>query len=116
MNTMASSSTSGPASSLIKAHASTVPTPAAPIQAPLSLLESFACGGLAGCAAVTVSNIPEVAKTRMQLQGELQKANSNAPKVYKNALDVIAKTWRHEGVKGLQRGLFPAVSHERGDF
>ena len=49
-------------------------------------------------------------KTRLQLQGELQRANSNAPKVYKNALDVFQKTWRTEGIKGLQRGLFPAVS------
>ena len=49
-------------------------------------------------------------KTRLQLQGELQKANANVPKVYKNVLDVFAKTWRNEGIKGLQRGLFPAVS------
>jgi hypothetical protein len=49
-------------------------------------------------------------KTRLQLQGELQKADSNAPRVYKNALDVFVKTWRNEGIKGLQRGLFPAVS------
>ena len=48
-------------------------------------------------------------KTRLQLQGELQKADSNAPKVYKNVLDVFQKTWRNEGIKGLQRGLFPAV-------
>ena len=49
-------------------------------------------------------------KTRLQLQGELQRADSNAPRVYKNALDVFQKTWRTEGIKGLQRGLFPAVS------
>jgi hypothetical protein len=48
-------------------------------------------------------------KTRLQLQGELQRADSNAPKVYKNVLDVFQKTWRHEGIKGLQRGLLPAV-------
>lgn len=50
-------------------------------------------------------------KTRLQLQGELQKADSNAPKVYKNVLDVFRKTWRMEGIKGLQRGLLPAVCH-----
>ncbi|ORX40930.1 mitochondrial carrier domain-containing protein [Kockovaella imperatae] len=78
----------------------------------LSLWESFMCGGLAGCAAVTVSNTPEVMKTRLQLQGELQKADSNVPKVYKNVLDVFQKTWRNEGIKGLQRGLFPAYGYQ----
>lgn len=57
---------------------------------------------------VTVSNPAEVAKTRMQLQGEL--AKEGGKKVYKNALDVFAKTWKNEGIRGLQRGLAPAVS------
>jgi hypothetical protein len=56
------------------------------------------------------ANVPEVLKTRLQLQGELQRADSNAPKVYKSVLDVFKKTWRMEGIKGLQRGLLPAVS------
>lgn len=56
---------------------------------------------------VTVSNPAEVAKTRLQLQGELVKGGGQ--KVYKNVVDVFAKTWRNEGVKGLQRGLTPAV-------
>ena len=45
----------------------------------------------------------------MQLQGEL--AKKGGEKVYKNALDVLAKTWRNEGIRGIQRGLGPAVSH-----
>lgn len=57
---------------------------------------------------MTVSNPAEVAKTRLQLQGELAKGGSE--KVYKNALDVFAKTWRNEGIRGMQRGLGPAVS------
>lgn len=56
---------------------------------------------------VTVSNPAEVAKTRMQLQGEL--AKEGAQKVYKNAIDCLAKTWRNEGIRGLQRGLNTAV-------
>lgn len=48
-------------------------------------------------------------KTRLQLQGELMKT-SDAPKVYKNVFDVFRKTWHHEGLRGLQRGLAPAVS------
>jgi solute carrier family 25 protein 34/35 len=57
---------------------------------------------------VTVSNPAEVAKTRLQLQGELAKEGEK--KVYKHSLDVFAKTWKNEGVRGMQRGLYPAVS------
>ena len=49
----------------------------------------------------------EVAKTRLQLQGELQKRGGQ--KIYNNAIDAIVKTWRNEGLRGLQRGLAPAV-------
>ncbi|KAL4069859.1 mitochondrial carrier domain-containing protein [Scleroderma yunnanense] len=73
----------------------------------VTTFEGFVCGGIAACIAVTVSNPAEVAKTRMQLQGEL--AREGGQKVYKNALDVLAKTWRNEGIRGLQRGLSPAV-------
>ncbi|KAH7910458.1 mitochondrial carrier domain-containing protein [Hygrophoropsis aurantiaca] len=76
----------------------------------LSTAESFLCGGLAASIAVTVSNPAEVAKTRMQLQGELAKGGGQ--KVYKNALDVLAKTWRNEGIRGLQRGLGPAYIYQ----
>ncbi|KAJ8469400.1 hypothetical protein ONZ51_g9011 [Trametes cubensis] len=77
---------------------------------PLSTIEGFVCGGMAACVAVTVSNPAEVAKTRMQLQGEL--AKKGGEKVYKNALDVIAKTWRNEGIRGVQRGLGPAYVYQ----
>lgn len=92
---------------------------------PLSTAEGFVCGSIAACIAVshrqiaprrffdineqvTFSNPPEVAKTRLQLQGEL--AKSGGQKVYKNAIDVLAKTWKNEGIRGLQRGLGAAVS------
>jgi solute carrier family 25 protein 34/35 len=55
-----------------------------------------------------VSNPAEVAKTRLQLQGEL--AKEGVKKVYSNALDVFRKTWKNEGIRGLQRGLGTAVS------
>lgn len=54
-----------------------------------------------------MSNPAEVAKTRLQLQGELTKGGGK--KVYNNVFDVFAKTWKHEGLRGLQRGLAPAV-------
>jgi hypothetical protein len=56
---------------------------------------------------VTVSNPAEVAKTRLQLQGEL--AKDGVKKVYSSAIDVLGKTWKNEGIRGLQRGLAPAV-------
>lgn len=48
-----------------------------------------------------------MAKTRLQLQGEL--AKDGGKKVYNNAIDVLAKTWKNEGIRGVQRGLPPAV-------
>ncbi|KAJ7651647.1 mitochondrial carrier domain-containing protein [Mycena polygramma] len=73
----------------------------------ISSAEGFLCGGVAACIAVTVSNPAEVAKTRLQLQGEL--AKGGAQKVYKNALDVLSKTYKNEGIRGMQRGLGPAA-------
>ncbi|KAF8899066.1 mitochondrial carrier domain-containing protein [Infundibulicybe gibba] len=81
-----------------------------PLDKPLSTFEGFICGGIAASIAVTVSNPAEVAKTRLQLQGEL--AKSGGTKVYKNALDVFAKTWRNEGLRGMQRGLGPAYAYQ----
>ncbi|BEJ11905.1 hypothetical protein CspHIS471_0203650 [Cutaneotrichosporon sp. HIS471] len=93
-----------------------VPVPAAaakaPVAAQLSLGESFMVGGAAGCTAVTVTNVAETMKTRLQLQGELVKANANAPRVYKNVWDVFQKTWHNEGIRGLQRGLLPAYGYQ----
>ncbi|RDB28778.1 Mitochondrial oxaloacetate transport protein [Hypsizygus marmoreus] len=77
---------------------------------PLSTAEGFVCGGIAACIAVTVSNPAEVAKTRLQLQGEL--AKGGGVKVYNNAIDVLAKTFRNEGVRGVQRGLGPAYAYQ----
>ncbi|KAF5385027.1 hypothetical protein D9615_001236 [Tricholomella constricta] len=76
----------------------------------LSTAEGFVCGGIAACIAVTVSNPAEVAKTRLQLQGEL--ARGGGVKVYNNAFDVLAKTWTNEGIRGMQRGLGPAYAYQ----
>lgn len=78
----------------------------------LNTAEGFVCGGLAACMAVTISNPAEVAKTRLQLQGEL--ARDGGVKVYKNTLDVVTKTWKNEGIRGVQRGLGPAYVYQVG--
>lgn len=84
----------------------------------------------------TVTNPAEVAKTRLQLDGELaggkgviapvkpvgsgaaaaapvvpaalQKGSSG--KVYSGPIDCLKKTYQFEGIRGLQRGLGAAVS------
>ncbi|KIY50407.1 mitochondrial carrier [Fistulina hepatica ATCC 64428] len=58
----------------------------------LSTTEAFLCGGLAACIA---------------LQGEL--AKGGGIRVYNNVFDVFKKTWTNEGIRGLQRGLPPAI-------
>ncbi|KAI0059453.1 oxaloacetate carrier [Artomyces pyxidatus] len=85
-------------------------TATTPQPRPLSTAEGFLLGGVAACIAVTFSNPAEVAKTRLQLQGELAKGGGQ--KVYRNVLDVFAKTWRNEGVRGIQRGLSPAYAYQ----
>lgn len=77
---------------------------------PLSTTEGFLLGGVAACVAVTFSNPAEVAKTRLQLQGELVKGGG--AKVYRNVFDVFTKTWRNEGIRGIQRGLSPAYAYQ----
>ena len=53
-----------------------------------------------------MSNPAEVAKTRLQLDAELGRGG----KVYSGLLDVFTRTWKTEGIRGIQRGLVPAVS------
>ncbi len=61
---------------------------------------------------LTPANVAETMKTRLQLQGELVKADANAPRVYNNVMDVFRKTWKNEGIRGLQRGLLPAYGYQ----
>ncbi|KAI9445067.1 oxaloacetate carrier [Lactarius indigo] len=77
---------------------------------PLSTTEGFLLGGVAACVAVTFSNPAEVAKTRLQLQGELVKGGGE--KIYGSVFDVFKKTWRNEGIRGIQRGLPPAYAYQ----
>ncbi|KPV76372.1 uncharacterized protein RHOBADRAFT_25431 [Rhodotorula graminis WP1] len=108
----------------------------------LTAAAGFVSGAIAACTAVTITNPMEVAKTRLQLDGELQgrahlppkvaAAAAGAPppgaaaipeippslkagpsgKVYTSALDCMQKTWRHEGLGGIQRGLGAAYAYQ----
>ncbi|KAF8466508.1 oxaloacetate carrier [Gautieria morchelliformis] len=76
----------------------------------LTTTEGFLCGAVAACIAVTASNPAEVVKTRLQLQGELAKGGGK--KVYNSAIDAFVKTWKNEGLRGVQRGLTPAYLYQ----
>jgi hypothetical protein len=56
----------------------------------------------------------EVAKTRLQLDGELMSKGS--PKTYTNPIDVLRKIVRNEGFRACQKGLGAAVSFSSRSF
>ncbi|CAH7676469.1 mitochondrial carrier domain-containing protein [Phakopsora pachyrhizi] len=76
----------------------------------MSAAEGFVSGALGACIAVTFTNPMEVAKTRLQLDGELRSKNS--PKVYKNTFDVLRKIAMLEGLKSCQKGLGAAYAYQ----
>ncbi|KAA1106170.1 Mitochondrial oxaloacetate carrier protein [Puccinia graminis f. sp. tritici] len=76
----------------------------------LSTLEGFASGALGACVAVTFTNPMEVAKTRLQLDGELRSKGS--PKAYTNTFDVLTKTAKSEGLRACQKGLGAAYTYQ----
>lgn len=50
-------------------------------------------------------------KTRLQLQGELQKRNAHA-KMYRGVLHAFYQVAKHDGLYGLQKGLVPALGFQ----
>lgn len=79
----------------------------------LSTAGGFIAGGLAACGAVTATNPIELIKTRMQLQGELA-AKGQAPRVYTGLFQGLSIITKHEGIRGIQRGLFAAYVYQIG--
>ncbi|CAG8460720.1 4929_t:CDS:2 [Paraglomus occultum] len=78
----------------------------------IGAVPGFIIGGLAACAAVTFSNPWEVVKTRLQLQGELARANANIAKPYKNVFQAFFYILKHEKIRGIQKGLGPAYAYQ----
>ncbi|KAI9601016.1 hypothetical protein H4Q26_000813 [Puccinia striiformis f. sp. tritici PST-130] len=76
----------------------------------LSTVEGFVSGALGACVAVTFTNPMEVAKTRLQLDGELR--TKGTPKAYTNTFDVLRKTARSEGLRACQKGLGAAYTYQ----
>lgn len=80
----------------------------------LGTLESFTISAIAPAIAVLFTNPFDTAKVRLQLQGEqLKKATKGSlPVVYKGSFDCLYKILITEGVRGLQKGLTPAIFRE----
>ena len=68
-------------------------------------------GALGASLACLFTNPIEVVKTRMQLQGELT-ASGNFVKTYKNPIQAFSVIYHNEGIKGIQKGLGPAVGYQ----
>eukprot|EP00949_MAST-11_sp_MAST-11-sp1_P000378 g378.t1 len=77
---------------------------------PIPVLHNFIYSSVAASTAVIFTNPVDVAKTRLQLQGEGARAHSK--KVYTGPVDCIIKTIRVEGFAGAQRGLTTAIARE----
>ncbi|KAH6566530.1 hypothetical protein BASA60_009464 [Batrachochytrium salamandrivorans] len=82
--------------------------------------ESFAMSAIAPAFAVLFTNPFDTIKVRLQLQGQSFKklAGSSAPltiasdKAYRNSADAFVKILKNEGLRGLQKGLTPAILRE----
>ncbi|KAI8601358.1 mitochondrial oxaloacetate transport protein [Dissophora ornata] len=86
-------------------------TPVTTVRKPSALL-GFLAGGIAACGAVTITNPAEVIKTRLQLQGELMRQAPGTTRIYTNFAQAFAHIAKHEGIRGLQRGLGCAYMYQ----
>eukprot|EP00128_Syssomonas_multiformis_P018850 Colp12_sorted_trinity150504_noHs@17549 len=72
---------------------------------------NFLFSSTAPMMAAVFTNPFDVAKVRVQLQGELARGKA-VTRVYSGSFDCMYKTLQHEGIRGLQRGLTPALWRE----
>eukprot|EP01084_Bolivina_argentea_P133613 235817_1 len=75
------------------------------------LFMRFLVGASATGSACIFSNPGEVLKTRIQLQGELM-AKGEGSRAYNGTWDAIVKTIKHDGVRGLQKGLGTGIAYQ----
>lgn len=68
-------------------------------------------GALASCMAAVFSNPFEVMKTRLQLQGELQKKGHYVVE-YRGMIHGMIKIAREEGIHALQKGILASFAHQ----
>ncbi|XP_053700094.1 mitochondrial basic amino acids transporter-like isoform X2 [Synchiropus splendidus] len=77
-------------------------------------LNQFLAGSAAGAIQCVICCPMELAKTRMQMQGTGEKKSSR--RLYKNSLDCLARIYRREGVRGVNRGMVTTLIRETPGF
>ena len=81
-----------------------------------SLLSECLLGGIAAASATVLTNPAEIVKIRFQLQGEqsVSKATSSSPRPqpYQNLQQSLAFIVRHDGFRGIQRGLVASMAYQ----
>ncbi|GFS88263.1 hypothetical protein NPIL_702771 [Nephila pilipes] len=88
---------------------------------PISLQTQFLAGSAAGLIQSFVTSPMELAKTRMQLQGQ-DARQAKAPFwqrnkiMYKNPLDCLMKAFKSEGFRGVYRGLGSTILRDAPGF
>ncbi|KAJ3117446.1 hypothetical protein HK100_000815 [Physocladia obscura] len=85
----------------------------------IGAVERFGLSAFAPAVAVLFTNPFDTAKVRLQLQGQREKAaksggvkSATSGVVYQNSFDAIHKILKNEGLRGIQKGLFPAILKE----
>ena len=74
----------------------------------------FLAGAAAGAIQCVICCPMELAKTRMQMQGTGEKKSSR--KLYKNSMDCLARIYKKEGVRGVNRGMVTTLIRETPGF
>ncbi|KAK9103626.1 hypothetical protein Sjap_020880 [Stephania japonica] len=80
----------------------------AELNSPPNTFQMLLCGGLAGSTAALFTTPFDVVKTRLQTQIHLQQIPGSLIK-YEGVLDALQEIFKHEGLKGLYRGLTPRL-------
>ncbi|CAB4374559.1 mitochondrial carrier [Rhizophagus irregularis] len=111
---------SQPSQNKTNSLSSAPPLKTLPPQPNISQLENFALSALAPSMAVVFTLPFDTVKVRMQLQGEVRimkdatgkTVRVAAEKVYKSSFDCLWKTFKYEGIRGLEKGLVPSILKE----
>mmetsp|Transcript_1133 Transcript_1133/g.1424 ORF Transcript_1133/g.1424 Transcript_1133/m.1424 type:complete len:297 (+) Transcript_1133:83-973(+) len=68
-------------------------------------MENFLCGGVSAACAICIVNPIDVVKSRLQMQGEM----GAGQRAYNGVFSGLMHIGQKEGLKGLYRGLVPAI-------
>jgi solute carrier family 25 protein 34/35 len=75
-------------------------------------MSDFLLGGISATTAICFCNPFDVAKTRLQLQGELGGKSGSQRGIYRGVFHCMWTIVKHEGIVGLQRGLVPGAAFQ----